>query len=100
VGIPSEQLDTVFDPFFTTKPSGQGTGLGLSTSALIVDSHGGTLGVEQRARGRVDLRAAPPGPTRHGRAVGAGRRRAGARRGELLLVVDDEPGCGRSPSSA
>jgi two-component system NtrC family sensor kinase len=32
VGIPPEIKDKLFQPFFTTKPTGEGTGLGLSTA--------------------------------------------------------------------
>lgn len=42
-GMPPEVLARVLDPYFTTKPEGQGTGLGLSTAAAVVRSHGGTL---------------------------------------------------------
>jgi len=49
-GVPPEHEPKLFQPFFTTKPVGEGTGLGLSVSYGIIQSHGGSIGY-QRAPG-------------------------------------------------
>ena len=45
IGIPEDVIDHIFEPFFTTKPIGQGSGLGLSVSYNIIQSHHGHIDV-------------------------------------------------------
>jgi C4-dicarboxylate-specific signal transduction histidine kinase len=47
VGLPPQQVDQIFKAFFTTKP--HGTGMGLSISRSIVESHGGRLWVAENS---------------------------------------------------
>ncbi len=61
-GIPDAYLTQAFDPFFTTKPAGQGTGLGLCVARQIIQLHGGTIELRNRAEGgaRVTIVLHPP----------------------------------------
>ena len=92
-GIPHDLRQRIFEPFFTTKPVGQGTGLGLSLCQGIVESHGGTIHVEnapgQGAVFRVELPVedAPAAVLLPPPAETLPTHQAGT-----ILVVDDEPG--------
>ena len=91
-GIPDEILDRVFEPFFTTKEPGHGTGLGLSTAQTIVHSHGGFLELESSEAAGSTFRVLLPAAAGPREPEASESRREPERgRGELVLVVDDEP---------
>jgi two-component system NtrC family sensor kinase len=94
-GVSSQHASYLFTPFFTTKAPGQGTGLGLSLSYGLVQSHGGVLSYEPPSDGGAEFRVvlpshdAPPEPLE---AKPALPRRRESRR---VLVVDADPGVHR-----
>ncbi|MFH0797340.1 MAG: ATP-binding protein [Candidatus Omnitrophota bacterium] len=46
IGIPEEHLKKIFEPFFTTKSTSGGTGLGLSVTQNIINSHKGLIDIK------------------------------------------------------
>jgi PAS domain S-box-containing protein len=60
-GIEPELRDRIFEPFFTTK--GEGTGMGLSISRSIIESHGGQLSLLPASRGALFQFALPVAPS-------------------------------------
>jgi signal transduction histidine kinase len=46
VGMSDDVRAKALDPFFTTKPTGQGTGLGLSTTFGFISQSGGTMSID------------------------------------------------------
>ncbi|MHB9005978.1 MAG: ATP-binding protein [Limisphaerales bacterium] len=93
LGMTREVMDRIFEPFYTTKEYGQGTGLGLPTTMGIVKSHGGFITVESSlGKGSqfvVHLPALPNAPAPVEKPESGSRLHG---HGQLILVVDDEPG--------
>jgi two-component system NtrC family sensor kinase len=65
-GLAPENLEKIYDPFFTTKPVGQGTGLGLTTSRSIIDSHGGDITCESKLGVGTTFKILLPAETKGG----------------------------------
>jgi PAS domain S-box-containing protein len=91
-GIPPGIRDKIFEPFFTTKELGHGTGLGLSTVAAIVKSHGGFINLYSEPGKGTRFKVYLPTETTTTSAEKVAVQKTGLPRGngELVLVVDDE----------
>lgn len=91
-GIPPGIKDRIFEPFFTTKSHTEGTGLGLSTVAGIVQNHGGFVNVQSEVgRGSTFKVHLPALATPETQEAVKTLKQLPAGKGETILVVDDEP---------
>ena len=89
-GIRPEVIDRIFEPFFTTKRAGRGTGLGLALVHSIVKEHGGAIDVVSEVGKGTTFTVWLP---RLEGAVAAapGKDAPVGGRGQVVLIVDDEP---------
>lgn len=98
-GIPAEVMKKIFDPFFTTKEPGKGTGLGLSTVSSIVKNHGGVIHVEsEMGRGTCFKICIPAFMSNTVEQLDEQQRHLPRGKGELILIVDDEPAISNTAS--
>jgi two-component system cell cycle sensor histidine kinase/response regulator CckA len=89
-GIAPDVVERMFDPFFTTKPVGEGTGLGLSTTAAIVKSHGGFIDVDTAVGRGTAFRVFLPAHEVSAVDTEPSETPMLEGHGELVLVIDDE----------
>jgi len=88
-GIPPALINRIFDPYFTTKPTGEGTGLGLSTVHGIVKDHGGIIKVYSEVGAGTTLHVFLPAA--YTAVQGAAEQAEHLPTGhECILFVDDE----------
>ncbi len=91
-GMDTETLDKLFEPFFTTKETGKGTGLGLATVYGIVKQNNGFINVSSKPGSGSTFSIYLP---RHQGMIQRTLREnfaaPGARNGETILLVEDEP---------
>jgi two-component system OmpR family sensor kinase len=59
-GVAPADRERIFDRFFKAQPHSPGAGLGLAICRHIATRHGGTIGLEERARFVARLPQAPP----------------------------------------
>ena len=89
-GIAPEVIDRIFEPFFTTKPAGRGTGLGLALVHAVVVEHHGYVEVASKLGQGTAFTVWIPRIEMVGEAPAA-RSEMPHGRGQVVLVVDDEP---------
>ncbi len=90
-GIPQEIRERIFEPYFTTKKMNEGTGMGLSVSLGIVQSHGGVIGVESVPGKGTAFTVFLPVTEPKAAAETSAAMQLPKGDGERLLLVDDEP---------
>lgn len=91
VGIAADLLEKIFDPFFTTKAIGEGTGLGLSTTFSIIQSHGGFIRVYSEVDQGTNFQIYVPALERSGDIANTDTVETLPKgSGETILVIDDE----------
>ena len=94
VGMAPETITRAFEPFFTTKPTGEGTGLGLSTVYGIVTRMGGSVSIYSEpglgTAVRVYLPACEGGMVNAGPSLVTGGEVGPAGSGAVILVNEDD----------
>jgi len=90
-GMDRETVQRAFEPFFTTKGKAEGTGLGLATVYGIVTGAGGRVDIYSEVGMGTTVKIHFPASSQTPRENEARSRRRHSGRGEVILVVEDEP---------
>ena len=69
VGMDENTVGRMFEPFFTTKDIGSGTGLGMSVSFGIIQSHGAEIKVKSKPDQGTEITVIFPLPPRDGQGM-------------------------------
>jgi len=90
-GMDQETLARIFEPFYTTKEPGKGTGMGLSVVHGIVQSYGGTIGVESTPGKGTTFKIFLPTTDIEIAEGQIAKKEAPTQGSGKILFVDDEP---------
>jgi PAS domain S-box-containing protein len=91
VGMDEKTIQRAFEPFFTTKGKAEGTGLGLATVYGIVTGAGGRIDIYSEPAMGTTVKIHLPASTVAPSEGEAQPKERPAGRGEVVLVVEDEP---------
>jgi PAS domain S-box-containing protein len=91
IGMDAETALRAFEPFFTTKGKGEGTGLGLATVYGIVTGAGGRIDIYSEVGMGTTIKVHWPASAETPSEAKARPRGRPLGRGEVILVVEDEP---------
>ncbi len=100
MGMDSDTLARMFDPFFTTKAQGKGTGLGMSITMGIVESHRAMIevkstegyGTEFSLKFPFDRRKRPRNEVEGDHSDQVNEEEHSKSSSIKVLIIDDEPG--------
>jgi len=92
-GMTAEHLARAFEPFFTTKDVGQGSGLGLSMVYGFAKQSGGhAIIASELGQGTIVTLYLPRAVSDPEVATAASPEQTPQGRGEVVLVIEDDPG--------
>ena len=91
VGMDEDTVQHAFEPFFTTKGKGEGTGLGLATVYGIVTGAGGRIDIYSESGIGTTVKIHLPVSSKEPTSDKARSRERPDGKGEVILVVEDEP---------
>jgi PAS domain S-box-containing protein len=91
IGMDRETAQRAFEPFFTTKGKAEGTGLGLATVYGIVTGAGGRIDIYSELGMGTTVKIHFPASAEAPKEREARPQSRPSGRGEVILVVEDEP---------
>jgi two-component system NtrC family sensor kinase len=89
-GVPAAVRSRIFEPYYTSKPVGEGTGIGLSFSYGVIESHDGKLTLETPRRGGARFVITLPIVSTEAPAPRKADRQTSLTTPHRILIVDDE----------